>query len=87
MTDDGTVTLDGKVTYWRYMNYSSISSALKYRTATEEFTCGVNPGTIQLGSDTSLSYDGSWHLHFKQVDESQDVYFYYTYEASSDYSK
>ncbi len=87
MADDGTVTLDGTVTYWRYMNYSSISSALKYRTVTEEFTCSANPGTIQLDSETSLSYDGSWHLRFKRVDESQDVYFRYTYEASFDYSK
>ncbi len=87
MADDGTISLNGTVTYWRYGNYSSVSSALKYRTVKEEFTCGANPGTIQLDDETSLSYDGSWHLRFKRVDNSQDVYFSYTYEAYFDYSK
>lgn len=87
MADDGTITFKGKVSWWRYSNYSTVSSLVKSRNMSQEFTCDANPGTIQLDDDTTLSYDGSWHLRYKMVDYSEDVYFYYTYVANFDYSK
>ena len=87
MADDGTVTFSGEVTFWRYTNYSSVGRLVKSTNVTKEFTCGANPGTIQLDDDTTLSYDGSWHIRYRMVDYSEDVYFYYTYVANFDYSK
>lgn len=87
MADDGTITFKGKVSWWRYTSYSTVSSLVKSRNMSQEFTCDANPGTIQLDDDTTLSYDGSWHLRYKMVDYSEDVYFYYTYVANFDYSK
>ena len=87
MADDGTITFKGKVSWWRYTNYSTVGSLVKSRNMLQEFTCDANPGTIQLDDDTTLSYDGSWHLRYKMVDYSEDVYFYYTYVANFDYSK
>ena len=87
MADDGTVTFSGEVTFWRYTNYSTVGRLVKSTNVTKEFTCDANPGTIQLDDDTTLSYDGSWHIRYRMVDYSEDVYFYYTYVANFDYSK
>lgn len=87
MADDGTVSFSGEVTYWVYTSFSSVGSLVKSGQRSQEFTCGANPGTIQLDDETTLSYDGSWHLRYNEVDYSEDVYFYYTYSASFDYSK
>ena len=87
MDADGNVTLNGTYSFWRYSNYSTISAGLKYTTERGEFTCSLNPGSINVDGNTLSFSDGAWHASYRMTDNTHDVYFTYRYEADFTFTK
>lgn len=88
MDENGNVTLHGSYSFWRYRNFSTVSAGLKTTNESGTFTCDVNPGSINIDGNTTLSFsDGAWHATYRMTDNSHDVFFTYNYEADFTFTK
>lgn len=87
--DDGSVTVVTKGNILAYTNYSAISAGLKW----ENRSVNINErasdmGTVQVDDLTSITFSPSGiSVAYKKVDNSQDVYFTYTYQTNITYGK
>ncbi len=89
LNDDGSVTLSGTATFGRYTNFSINSSLLRGDFVSKDFSITTTgaPGDVPVDDETSLRYDGAWHLNWKTVVTNHDLYFNYTYTASYTYTR
>lgn len=89
LSDDGKVTVITSGTIPIYTNYSTISAGLNISTQSVSVTENVSSmGNIKINDFTSLSLSASKiSVSYKQVDNSHDVYFSYTYKTDVTYGK
>jgi len=92
---DDTVTIDAKVDFWHYTNYSSLSKYLKTTNTSETFTyMGTKvPKKLTYSFNWTYSYSGTltpgknntFKFEYKIVDKNSSMNFTYTYKSSGTY--
>ena len=88
--DDGSVTISGSASFYRYTSFSSISEGLDGTddTVSFSFNTSVLPDSVDIGSNCKLSYsNGTLTLNYYRVDQNEDLYFDYLYRTDVAYSK
>lgn len=87
INEDGTITVKTSGSIPIYTNYSSISAYLTTSVKSlshDETMTGM--GTITLDNNTSMTISSSGvSVYYKKVDNTQDVYFTYTYTTDITY--
>lgn len=93
VNDDGSVRLKGKATGTRYTSYSSISSGVYSGSYSAPFdivlTTSQMPTVLYDEDNITLKYLGgtNFALDYSEKDNSQDVYFTYTYTSNYRFTK
>lgn len=89
INDDDSVTVKTLGSFMVYTNYSVISAGLtwEFHSITTQKTVN-NFGSIAIDDYTTLNLSGSQiTANYKKVDNTQDVYFTYTYETNVAYER
>ena len=88
--DDGTMTITGTVSFYRFTDYSSLSAYCDVTNTTKKFTIkGVTsiPSSSSIDSNTTLKYtNGEFSISYS-VQDNYSAYFYNVYSSSVTYGK
>lgn len=85
---DGTVTVSGSAEFYRFTNYSSLGAYVNASTKTVSFTKTMSsvPNRSEVATNFTLTYSGgSYKAVYKLVDDTESVYFRYTYTSEYTY--
>ena len=88
LNSDNTVTIKGKVSFYRFTNYSSISAYCQAKETTKSFTISnvsSIPSNYSIDSDTTLNYSGGQFSISYSVRDDYSSYFYNLYNSSVTY--
>jgi hypothetical protein len=89
LNDDGSITFKGTASFYRYTNFSTLSSLLKTKRASVSFEITSNglPGSTNSGG-ANISYsNGTWKLTWSQTEANRSIYFTEYYSSSYTYTK
>ncbi len=90
MNDDGTFTIKGKVSFYRFTDYSSLKAYCQATSTTRNFTISnvtKMPSSYKIDSNTTLYYsNGKFSLEY-YVRDDYSVNFYNKYTSSVTYGK
>lgn len=85
LNSDGTVTIKGSVSFYRFTDYSSLSAYCEATKTTENFTISnlkSIPSSYNIDSNTTLKYsNGNFSLEYSMRD-NYSTYFYNLYNSS-----
>ncbi len=90
INDDGSVTVSGSASFYRYTNFSTISAGVDGTQDTVNFSFNTSslPNGRDIGDNAELTYsDGKLSLHYYRVDRNEDLYFDYLYRTDISYRK
>lgn len=91
LNNNGSITIEGTVSFYRYTNFATISSLIKGKSVKKTFNVdgSAMPASIDLGDGATLTSndDGSYSLDWSEYEENHDLYFNYAYEAHFTYRK
>lgn len=87
--DNGTVDVSGKVSYYKYTSYSSISAGVRGTSVDKVFSFNTTSlGSENIGGDTTIDLSGgTLSFNYYVRNENESVSFDYTYEANGTYEK
>lgn len=90
LSDDGTATVWGVVSFYRYTNFSIVASGVHGRSVVRDFTFEATemPSSVDIGDGVTISIsDGSFTFDFHEHKENEDIYFTYDYDSSGTLAK
>lgn len=90
LSDDGTASISGKVTFYRYTHFSIVSTGVRGKSDAHVFMFDATemPNSVDIGDGVTISIsNGSLTFNFHERNENEDIYFAYDYDASGTIAK
>lgn len=90
LSDDGTATVWGVVSFYRYTNFLIVASGVHGRSVVRDFAFEATemPSSVDVGDGATISISGgSFTFDFHEHKENEDIYFTYDYDSSGTLAK